>query len=556
MSPAQRFARIVTSLLVTALPAACGGGSGGGGNGSGSQPPPSVPPVFSSPTAVRVSQATPFSNGCLALQAGTTLYVDSEVEPHLAIDASNPNHLVAAWQQDRLSDGGARGLVSAVSVDGAASWTSVGAAPFSECAGGTFARVSDPWLSLNGSTAIQVGIAFTGNLLSAGARSAVLASRSVDGGFTWSPAIVLADDDGSRFFNDKESVTIDSTDPRIVYAVWDRLDGSDRGPAIMARSTDGGISWSPPAIVYDPGPGGRQTIGNVIVAAPDGTIFDFFTELGPSPGNPGQTVATLALVRSTDKGLTWSAPVRIADLLSVGTHVRSSPMIAVRAGEILGSFAVDPRDGSLYAVWQDSRFSGGAHDSIVMAWSQDGGVTWSSPAPINADLSIPAFTPTLTVLQDGTVGVTYYDLPQAGGSTFQPTDFWLATSHDRSNWQRTRLAGNFDLRIAPDTSGLFVGDYQGLVGSGSTFIALYVRTNNGDAANRTDVFADRLDASTVAFARAGSARADYKTQLPAWSGSAQARVSQNLSDIRAMRRREWQQWLETIDPGESKNRRR
>ncbi len=278
---------------------------------------------------------------------------------------------------------------------------------------------------MNGNTAIQVGIAFTGNSNTAGARSAVLASRSVDGGFTWSAAVALADDDGSLYFNDKESVTIDATDPRFVYAVWDRLEGTDRGPAVMARSTDGGISWSPPTIVYDPGPGGRQTIGNVITVAPDGTVFDFFTELGPAPGNPTQTVGRLAVVRSTDKGVTWSAPAPIADLLSVGTRVRTAPMVAVRAGEILGSFAVDPRNGTLYAVWQDSRFSGGAHDSIVMAWSQDGGSTWSTPAPVNARLDVPAFAPTLAVLPDGTVGIAYYDFRQPGTSTFQPTDFWL-----------------------------------------------------------------------------------------------------------------------------------
>jgi len=552
MNLAHRFQKIISTLLVAVLPAGCGGGSGGGGNGPGSNPPPVTPPVYSSPSAVRVSQATPFSNGCLALQAGTTLYTNAEVEAHLAIDPSNPNHLVAAWQQDRLSDGGARGLLTAVSVDGGASWTGVGAAPFSQCSGGDFARASDPWLGLSGNTAIQVGIAFSGNSGTAGARSAVLASRSADGGFTWSAAVALADDDGSVYFNDKESVTIDPADSRYVYAVWDRLEGSNRGPALMARSTDGGISWSPPTIVYDPGPGGRQTIGNVIVVAPDGTVFDFFTELGPAPGNLNQTVGRLALVRSTDKGVTWSAPVPIADLLSVGTRVRTAPTVAVRAGEILGSFGVDPRNGTLYAAWQDARFSGGTHDSIVMAWSEDGGTTWSTPVPVNADLDVPAFAPTLAVLPDGTVGIAYYDFRQPGTSTFQPTDFWLATSRDRSNWRETRLAGNFDMRIAPDASGLFVGDYQGLTGFGSTFIALYVRTNNGDIANRTDVFADRLDASAVASAQAASARSARPLNLPAWTTSAQARVSRNLSYVRAMRLREWQRRLDTNEPGQSR----
>ena len=532
---------VLTSLLIAALATACGGG--GGGNGSEPPPPPAVPPVFTTPTAVRVSQATPFDSGCLPLAGGGVVYVNSEVESHLAIDPSNPNHLVAAWQQDRLSDGGARGLVTAVSVDGGASWTGHRAAPFSQCAGGSFARVSDPWVSLNGSTAIQVGIAFTG-----GGRSAVLASRSTDGGFSWSAPIELINDDGSQYFNDKESVTIDPTDPRYVYAVWDRLEGDERGPAILARSDDGGINWSPAMTVYDPGAAGRQTIGNVIVVAPDGTVFDFFTELGPSPGDPSQTIGRLAVIRSSDRGLTWSAPMFIADLLPVGTRVRSVPQVNVRAGEILGSFSVDARDGTLYAVWQDSRFSGGAHDAIAMTWSQDGGVTWSEPVAVNADTTVPAFTPTLAILPDGSIGVSYYDFREVGTSTFQPTDFWLASSRDRATWHETRLAGNFDLRNAPNAGGLFVGDYQGLTGHGSTFVTLYVRTRNGDTANRTDVFADRVNAGVAASVAATTSWKVQKATVPGWSAPAQARVSQHLSDIRALRRRQWQQWLEASRP--------
>jgi hypothetical protein len=534
--------RAIASLLVPLVSAACGGGSGSGQNGSRPPPPLAAPPVFSTPTAVRVSQATPFASGCLPVPGGATLYVNSEVEPHLAIDASDPNHLVAAWQQDRLSDGGARGLVTAVSVDSGTSWTGLRASPFSQCAGGALARVSDPWLSVNGSTVIQVGIAFTG-----GVRSAVLASRSVDGGFSWSAPVELASDDGSQYFNDKESVTIDPTDPSHVYVVWNRLEGDERGPAMLARSVDGGISWSPPTAIYDPGSGGRQTIGNVVVVAPDGIVLDFFTELEPSPTDPDQTTGRLAVIRSLDKGLTWSEPVHIADLLPVGTRLRTEPRLDVRAGEILGAFVADPQDGTLYAVWQDSRFSGGAHDSIAMTWSQDSGVSWSEPVAVNADTTVPAFTPTLAVLSDGTIGVAYYDLRQAGTAAFQPTDFWLTSSRDRSAWYETRLAGNFDMRNAPNAGGLFVGDYQGLAGHGTAFVALYARTNNGDSGNRTDVYADRLDSSAATAGKATTSRKVGKFVLPDWTPAAQERVSRHLTGIRAMRRHQWQQWLNAVE---------
>jgi hypothetical protein len=294
-----------------------------------------------------------------------------------------------------------------------------------------------------------------------------------------------------------------------------------------------------PAVpIYDPGVG-RQTIGNVAVTTPDGVVHVFFTELGPSAGNPALTEGRLAVIRSLDKGATWSAPTRIAQLLTVGTRVPSQPSLTVRAGEILGTFAANPVDGTLYAAWQDSRFTGGTHDAIVLARSTDGGHTWSAPVRVNAEAAVPAFTPTLAVLPGGLVGVMYYDFRQAGTPSYRPTDLWLAVSRDGASWRETRLAGNFDLLDAPNANGLFVGDYQGLSGDGSTFVALYARTNSGDTSNRTDVFADRVDGETVAAGIASFDTADRSKAMAAWTRAADERVAQHLSRVGELRMEQW-----------------
>jgi hypothetical protein len=250
------------------------------------------------------------------------------------------------------------------------------------------------------------------------------------------------------------------------------------------------------------------------------------------------------VIRSTDKGVTWSAPTRIAQLLAVGTRVPSQTSLTVRAGEILGSFAANPGDGTLYAVWQNSRFTGGTHDAIVLARSTDGGNTWSAPVRVSADAAVPAFTPTLAVLPSGLIGVLYYDFRQAGTPSYRPTDLWLAVSRDGAAWREVRLAGNFDLLDAPNANGLFVGDYQGLGGDGSTFVALYARTNSGDTSNRTDVSADRVNGAAIAASVASADVAARKTALPAWTSGAEVRVSQHLSRVREMRREQWRTWRE------------
>ena len=543
MDPAAPAA--LALLLVAATVAGCGGGSSGGSGGGGGQPPPAQePPVFTRTTAVRVTRPTPLTASCVAVPDGSTVYVNAEVEPHLAIDRTNPNHLVAAWQQDRLSAGGARALASAVSVDGGATWSDPLAWPVSQCAGGPFALVSDPWVAVHGLTAFQIGIAFTGGANTAGARSAVVVTRSIDGGVSWGPPVLLVDDDGERLFNDKETLTVDSTDPRLVYALWDRIGLDEHGPTLLARSTDGGASWLPANPVYDPG-AGRQTIGNVAVTTPDGVVHVFFTELGPSPGNPAVTEGHLAVIHSPDKGVTWSGPTRIAELRAVGTRVPDLPQTPVRAGEILASFAADPTTGTLYAAWQDSRFSDGARDAIALAWSSDGGQTWSAPIRVNADASAPAFTPTVAVTTAGVVGVTYYDFRQQGTSTFRPTDAWLAVSGNRTAWSEVRLAGDFDFLDAPNANGLFVGDYQGLVTDGSAFAALYALVNTGATSNRTDVYFDRLDSGALAAAVAPLAASPRKsTEPPAWSKQATERVSSHLAAMREMRQAQWRAWRE------------
>ena len=70
---------------------------------------------------------------------------------------------------------------------------------------------------------------------------------------------------------------------------------------------------------------------------PDGTLVNFFTLLTIN-GNAAITNARLALVRSRDKGATWSAPIIVADLRAVGAFDPDSGQ-AVRDGSIVPPLA-------------------------------------------------------------------------------------------------------------------------------------------------------------------------------------------------------------------------
>ncbi len=400
-------------------------------------------PASAAEPPVQISGASPF--GALedcgnfpVTQGGftSTNYVDTEVEPWLDVNPIDENNIVAVWQQDRWSDGGPRGNVAGVSLDGGTHWQIVPVPGLTVCSEGPWERASDPWLSFApDGTLHQMTLAFQANPRSdrvgGFGANAMLVSKSIDGGLNWTEPVTLIEDDDPRVLNDKNSLTADSTNSDFVYAVWDRLkitsgDAIDpenvrpgrglaygvrfglgyKGPIYFARSIDGGDSWEPASKIYDPG-ANNQTINNRVVVLPDGTVLNFFTEILNYRNSDGgaQFEANLALLRSRDKGETWiprGQPQRIAKIYSTGAATPDL-LVPVRDASILFDVAVDAASGALYAVWQDTRFDG--IEEIAFTMSTDGGFTWSAPIKVNKTpannqhpLRAQAFLPSVAVI--------------------------------------------------------------------------------------------------------------------------------------------------------------
>jgi len=456
---------------------------------------------------IDVSGLSPFA-ACTVGGPGTNS-VNSEVEPFVAVNPANSSNIVGVFQQDRWSNGGAHGLVASTSHDGGTTWTESWA-HFSTCSGGTaanggdYGRASDPWVTFapNGDV-YQISLSASADVTV----SAVLVSKSTDGGDTWSEPTTLARN-VSAFpegpgFNDKESITADPTNANNVYAVWDRSRfpsdragvtaqmsaASVRGDIMFSRTTDGGQTWSPPRDIL----GLNQnefTIGNQIAVLPDGTLVDIFEDLNGSGRQRSPNQFHQSVIRSTDHGVTWSNVIDISTDGSVAVRDPDTGAF-VRSGAGLPDIAVAP-NGTLYAVWSDGRFSGFAHDDVALSSSTDGGLHWSAPIKVNASpAGIAAFTPTVDVASDGTVAVTYYDFRNnTPGTSTLPTDAFAVFSHDggQTFGGEVRLTPmSFDLDLAPHAGGLFLGDYVGLSHMGSTFVPFYTQTVS--ASNPTDIFA-------------------------------------------------------------------
>jgi hypothetical protein len=492
-SPWRHWAVLVTAT-VSAL-CAVGGAAGG-----------VTPPVTA-------SGPSPFT-GCTAdnptaQEQFSTLYPNAEPEPRAAINPTDASNIVGYFQQDRWDNGGARGLVVSVSHKGGASWAAAPMPGITKCSDGAYDRASDPWVSFapNGDVyAITLSFdVFDPN-------NAILVSKSTTEGDSWSAPIPVAADSTNGL--DKESITADPYNANYVYAMWDRFVSppgfppSDLGrfhahsyvqQAWFSRTTNGGLSWEAPHVAFNPGTQ-AGTIGSIINVLPDRTLVDGLVVFSDHKQSSTKLRGvSVAVIRSTDLGETWSKkPIIIApyDPTYLGPTDPDTPH-PIRSGG-LPDFTVDPQNGNLYAVWEDDAPTKGV-DAIQFSQSTDGGLTWSSPIKINqTPTDIPAgdqqaFTPTVKVAANGTVGVTYYDFRNNTSAPGLTTDYWFVSCQsacaDASHWGgEQHVAGPFDEEQAADAGGYFLGDYEGMVTIGNAFGPFFVQAVSRATGNPSDVF--------------------------------------------------------------------
>jgi hypothetical protein len=445
----------------------------------------------------RVSQGDPFAGCALGGDSTGVNYPGAEVEPDVSVDPRDPGRVIGVFQQDRWSDGAARGISAVYSANGRDFQETT--LPFSACAPGglpLYSRASDPWVSFG-----PDGTAYAVGLGDDPARNAtgVVVATSRNGGRTWKNATDVIDDPSAEFGDDKTSITADPVRAGTAYAVWDRLDfgpngdGSKfTGPTMLAVTHDSGRTWSQPKVIVPTGLN-QQTIGNIVVGDPrTGRLYDFFdllTYTGPSATT--LLTAEESVARSDDGGRTWSGPAAVAPDTSAAADVDPNNGDALRTGAGLPSVAIDPRTGELYLAVEGTDFTAGAYDQVQLVHSTDGGRVWSRPVRVNGAPQVLAFTPAVAVNASGAVAVTYYDIRtlQPGNTTTLPTSTWLATSRPGGgHFTERQIAAPFDILSAPRAGGFFVGDYQGLSGSGGGFRPLFVEANSGQPANPTDVF--------------------------------------------------------------------
>ncbi len=307
------------------------------------------------------------------------------------------------------------------------------------------------------------------------AASAILLSRSADGGATWDPPVALVTHENSAEpMEDKPYLTIDNAQnsPHFghVYVAWTRFDryGSehpeDNTQIIFARSTDGGQTFQPPFRVSDAGGDCRDSDDTV-----EGVV--------PAVGVNGEVFLVWAGPRglefdvSADGGQTFAQDRVISDM--PGGWDSEVPGCSRHNGmPVTGVDHSSGRNrGRLYVNWIDNRH--GDLD-VFVASSGDAGQTWTPPLRVNDDPlrnGKPQFFSWMAVDPvDGSVNLIFLDRREAADDQARVT---LARSVDGGQTFRNYAVdfGPFQLN-----AGIFLGDYTGIDAYGGRVAAAFTHT--------------------------------------------------------------------------------
>lgn len=262
-----------------------------------------------------------------------------------------------------------------------------------------------------------------------------------------------------------------AVDGERVWVTWVQADGAAEkplgfgttpAPVRMARSVDGGATFSAPVTVSDgrravqPTPvflgGGRLVVGALDLA---GDFDNYEARHGGQGGPPPEERWRLVAWTSADDGATFGPPVTVAADLVVPTRIIVNLAPAP-------SLAADPsRDGRLYATWDAGQSDG---RDVFLARSDDAGASWSAPAAVASGPG-GQFLPGVGVSPTGRVDVIFYDRGD------DPEDHLahvvMASSSDAGRTFRTAT-----LTDAPFDTRIGFGSLQGIPVLGSRLAVL------------------------------------------------------------------------------------
>ena len=271
--------------------------------------------------------------------------------------------IVVVWQElrDAIANAGSgQDVFYNVSMDGGTTWMA-SALPLSANAGtDVTSDVDRIWLEASGD---DFHCVWEEDWISAGGSEETWYTRSTDGGATWSTPIILSPASGSDDV-DEPKVAADGDLVIVVYV-------DVNNDVVAHRSVDGGANFNAGVIIES------DTAGNAddpFIEILGDTVLVGWTENTAEPGGEEAHCAV-----SNDGGATW----RPEETLSVQQAAQAGsdtdgPGIAIQSP--MNMFVVYDEDSQDIAAGGPG---GSAGNVTYVAYTNDGGATWTKDVPIN-----------------------------------------------------------------------------------------------------------------------------------------------------------------------------
>jgi len=389
-------------------------------------------------------------------------------ESTIEISPVNPDIVVAG------SNGPGSGQKMHFSGDGGDSWTQSANLPL----GGTCCDPTAGWSS-------DGAFAYTATL-----GSQVWFYRSDDNGATWDS---LTDEPGADprreitagGFEDKEFLHVDlsPTSPYLdnIYLTW-----HESNTMRFARSTDFGNTWDP--VISFSSAQDKRGIGSDISTDRAGDVYYFW---------PAFNAREILVAKSANGGASFQTDVLVSDTET--SFDFPIPSMETRRAWIYVAADTDRSNGpfadSVYAAWTDTNApdvgqAQNNHTRIQVAYSRDGGSTWTvtTPHPTGDILTVDRWNQWLTVGPDGTVHVVYYNT--LGDPTRTSVNLYYTFSEDGGQtWSaEERLTSQTSPNI---NDGFEFGDYNGIAATLDHVISVFTdnRNEGGGGGNSVDIYA-------------------------------------------------------------------
>lgn len=424
-----------------------------------------------------------------------TWFRNTTDEPWIDINPCNPDNIIIVSHQDYfrrfLAD------IAMYSLDGGETWNKANIT-LSRIQNATilnayndFESASDPGVVFD-----RKGNAYF-NTVSFNAvedfDEAIVVDKSTNGGISWDQPNVTQIDSGNTHFLDFPKVYADPYRHNTVYMTWSDL-LSDIGVGefnelLIQISQDGGQVWSKPILVGTseglPITDGlsQGALAGQLRVLPDKS----HTLVIPARWSVGlsNTLDNAFVYRSTDGGCVWQRFDVLRNIPYV-FPIDPDTQIPIFAPPHVVSMDVNSKTGDLYYVQGSSQFNLTGKAGLIIQRSTDGGITWSSPIPVNpCSLAAQAFLPSVAVLDNGVVAVLFYDTRffKPGDASLW-TDVWISffdptlciflgearltpQSFDTRQFMRRVLPG------IPLDGGFFPGDYVNMVTLNNVLYAAY-----------------------------------------------------------------------------------